>query len=392
VKPDSTSTSTLYDTLVGDAAACRRLSAAFYARVARDPILRPFFPGKTMTCAIEEFAAFLTQFLGGPAEHTQRRWWISLRESHSRFALGPRERDAWMKNMRQALAEADIPEPARGALRRFFEESSAYVVNQTTNEAPAPTPADVEAQSLDTELARCWSAQRALDETIAAIRTGDTDRTKALLACEPLAAYLNERQAVQAAVLAEMINRRTPEMLAYVQHTLSRTPALAREQYNGRTLLHEAAINANTALVELLLKLGAEPKAGVHTPLYSVGNECQTPGITPVITALVKAGADINSSEGPKQSTPLHMAARRDNAEVATALLDHGANIEARDSNGDTPLRRAVNCNQPNVAAVLVARGADPHSRGSRGLTPTLAARGAAMKEILASTVRTRGR
>src|SRR5262249_24945900 len=88
----------LYDAL-GGTASCRKLSTAFYARVARDPILRPLFPGKTFKCAIEEFTAFLVQFLGGPPEDTQRRWWLRLRESHSRFKIGPRERDAAMKNM-----------------------------------------------------------------------------------------------------------------------------------------------------------------------------------------------------------------------------------------------------------------------------------------------------
>src|SRR5437868_12455076 len=115
--------SDLYQSL-GGTAVCRRLSTAFYARVAKDPVLRPLFPGKTMTCAIEEFAAFLAQFLGGPVEDAQRRWWVSLRESHLRFKIGRKERDAWMRNMIQALDEAQIGEPMRSALREFFERSS----------------------------------------------------------------------------------------------------------------------------------------------------------------------------------------------------------------------------------------------------------------------------
>ena len=59
--------SNLYEA-IGGTAGCRGLSVAFYARVARDPVLRPLFPGKSFTCAIEEFAAFLVQFLGGPGD------------------------------------------------------------------------------------------------------------------------------------------------------------------------------------------------------------------------------------------------------------------------------------------------------------------------------------
>src|SRR3981081_2842948 len=120
---------------IGGSAACRKLSAAFYARWERDPVLRPFFPGKTFKCAIEELAAFLAQFLGGPPEDAQRRWWLSLRESHLRFKIGQKERDAWMKNMIQTLDDVEIEEPARDALRGLFERASAYVVN--VGQAPA---------------------------------------------------------------------------------------------------------------------------------------------------------------------------------------------------------------------------------------------------------------
>jgi len=81
---------------IGGATGCRALATAFYAHVEQDPILRPFFPS-TFTCAIEEFSAFLVQFLGGEPDATQRRWWLSLRESHDRFSLGPRERNAWLR-------------------------------------------------------------------------------------------------------------------------------------------------------------------------------------------------------------------------------------------------------------------------------------------------------
>ncbi len=50
---------------LGGEAGCKRLSAEFYARVGKDPVLRPLFPGKSHRCAIEEFAAFLIQFLNG---------------------------------------------------------------------------------------------------------------------------------------------------------------------------------------------------------------------------------------------------------------------------------------------------------------------------------------
>ncbi len=79
------------------------------------------------------------------------------------------------------------------------------------------------------------------------------------------------------------------------------------------------------------------------------------------------------------------MAARRGNLEIAEALLDCGADMDARDSLGDTPLRRSVDCGRIEVASLLLARGADVHSAGSKGLTTLLAARTSAMKQLLRS-------
>src|SRR3954447_4994299 len=113
---------------LGGEAGCKRLSAEFYARVGTDPVLRPLFPGKSLRCATEEFAAFLIQFLGGDEQQTQHRWWLSLRESHARFRIGAAERSAWLWHMGETLDMASLDEGARNALRQFFLHSSAYVI------------------------------------------------------------------------------------------------------------------------------------------------------------------------------------------------------------------------------------------------------------------------
>jgi hemoglobin len=369
---------------IGGTVTCRKLSASFYARVERDPVLRPLFPGKTLKCAIEEFAAFLAQFLGGPSEAAQRRWWLSLRESHLRFKIGPKERDAWMKNMMQALDDVPIEEPARSALRDLFERASAYVVN--VGQAPAVADDGGRPSSgIHREISRRWSAQRTLDEAVAAVHRGAADRAITLAEDSTFETYFN--RSVFAALLALMIGRGEGPMLDYVRGKLLADPRLAKEHYSGRTLLHGAAASGDLTTVELLLRLGADPDtadAGGHTPLYCLANECQGSGGAKVVRALVQAGASVDASDGVKRCTALHMAARRGNLQVAEALLDCGAGIEVRDSLGDTPLRRAVNCDKPGVAALLLARGCDMHSKGSKGLTPLLAARSSAMRRLFA--------
>lgn len=161
---------------VGGRSMCRRLSEAFYARVKRDSALQPLFPGKSMRCAVNAFAAFLAQFLGGPTEDAEERWWLSLRESHLRFKIGPKERQAWMSNMLKALEDLPVDEPVRRALRDLFERSSAYIVNIGQAPGESASPEDESQDRIYREISERWAEQRALDDLIAAIRDGDSRR------------------------------------------------------------------------------------------------------------------------------------------------------------------------------------------------------------------------
>jgi hemoglobin len=369
--------------MMGGTPGCRRLAVAFYARVALDPILRPLFPGKTFKCAIDEFSAFLVQFLGGPGTDTQSRWWLSLRESHQRFKIGPKERAAWMANMIQALEDVPIDQTLRTELRVFFQHSSAHLVNQGAENADKQS--ETPCNEIRTAISLRWHAQTVLDKAAAALRAGDAPRAIALAESPPLQSYA---PAVPFGLLVLMIRSSQSALLEHVLNKVSAEPALLHERYGGRTLLHEAAAVGSLTLVELLLGLGIDPDvkdAGGHTPLYAIGNQCFVGTADFVVRVLVRAGAHLDACDGVKRCTALHMAARRGNVQVARALLDCGAAIEARDSAGESPLRRAVNCDKVEVAALLIARGADIHSIGSKGLTPRLAARSAAMKRLLQS-------
>jgi hemoglobin len=328
---------------LGGEAGCKRLSVEFYARVGKDQVLRPLFPGRSLRCATEEFAAFLIQFLGGNEEHTQYRWWLSLCESHARFRIGPTERSAWLKQMGATLEAAPLDEESRKALRQFFLHSSAYVVGK---EAAGPE---------HEELAARWGEQRVLDRTISAIAGGHDHEALAL------APQFASRPSVFVGLMARMTQSGRAGLICFVVNALENEPSLATRRFSGRTLLHFASGTGCLDVVASLLRLGTDPnmqdRAG-HTPLYCVANECSSETGPELVRALVRAGADVNACGGVTRATALHMAARRGHVEVAQALLDCGAAIEAPDNKGDTPLQRAINCRQHMVAQLLVERRA----------------------------------
>ena len=327
---------------LGGEEGCRRLSAAFYARVGKDPVLRPFFPGQSLRCATEEFAAFLIQFLGGDEEQTQFRWWLSLRESHARFQIGPNARRAWLKHMEATLDAAPLDEATRKALRHFFSHSSAYVIRQDTSEP------DHE------ELAARWSEQRVLDSVIAAIVEGRDDETLAL------APRFASRPSVFVGLLARMLQSGRARLIHFVIDAAECDPSLATRRFAGATLLHFAAGAGCLEAVVSLLGLGVDPdlQGRGRTPLYCVANECASETGPEVVRALVRAGADVNACSGVTRATALHMAARRGHVEIARALLDSGAAVNARDRKADTPLQRAINCRKSAVSQLLLEYGA----------------------------------
>jgi truncated hemoglobin YjbI len=328
---------------LGGEEGCRKFSAAFYARVGKDPVLRPFFPGKSLRCATGEFAAFLIQFLGGDEEQTQFRWWLSLRESHARFKIGPDARRAWLKHVEATLDAAPLDDATRNALRDFFSCSSAYVIGRETGEPDHD------------ELAGRWSEQQVLDSVIAAIVEARDDESLAL------APRFALRTSVFVGLLARMVQSGRARLIHFVIDATENDPSVATRRFAGNTLLHFAAGTGCFEVVSLLLRLGADPNIhgrGNHTPLYCVANECASQTGPEVVYALVRAGADVNACGGVTRATPLHMAARRGHLEIARALLDSGAVVNVRDRKGDTPLQRAINCRKDEVSHLLLERGA----------------------------------
>jgi uncharacterized protein len=110
-------------------------------------------------------------------------------------------------------------------------------------------------------------------------------------------------------------------------------------------------------------QLATSPVGGpfkTPTPLHVVAD---WPGYFPnglqIVRILIEAGADPNTrGTGEHEETPLHWAASSDHVDVASALIEGGADIEMTDGSIGTPLDNAIGYGCWNVARLLVARGA----------------------------------
>lgn len=106
-----------------------------------------------------------------------------------------------------------------------------------------------------------------------------------------------------------------------------------------------------------------DDEGGSATPLHAAAD---WPGFFPrgpeMVAILIAAGADPSAAvEGSWHAeTPLHWAASSDDVEVAKALIDGGADIEATGASiaGGGPLDDAVGYGCWQVARLLVERGA----------------------------------
>ena len=114
---------------VGGEPTFRKLVDAFYAGVANDPVLRQLYPEADLAPAAERLRMFLIQYWGGPTTYSQRRGHPRLRMRHAPFAIGPRERDAWLRHMRAAVDGLDLTPEQATTLWQYLERAAIFMVN-----------------------------------------------------------------------------------------------------------------------------------------------------------------------------------------------------------------------------------------------------------------------
>jgi len=126
--------------------------------------------------------------------------------------------------------------------------------------------------------------------------------------------------------------------------------------------LMAAVLFADASCVKLLLDHGADPnatdKSGATALMWAVPDIAKA-------KLLVASGADVNASSKNLGRTPLLIAASYPGSvAVLQLLLDHGANIHAKDRRGMHALGRAALSADVEVVRFLVEHGCDPNESG----------------------------
>jgi len=140
--------------------------------------------------------------------------------------------------------------------------------------------------------------------------------------------------------------------------------------------LFDAVKENNTSAVLELLERGANPNAYqtflfrgyqeyrrsvLHVALRATderGFGVDVPENTELISALLDYGADVDARD-TSEFTPLRLAALRGKLDTVRLLLDRGADINARDHQGQTPLMVAAFSGDEFLLEELLQRGAD---------------------------------
>jgi ankyrin repeat protein len=179
---------------------------------------------------------------------------------------------------------------------------------------------------------------------------------------------------------------------AAVRAALARKADVNAPQIDGSTALHWAVERDDLELADILIRSGARVGARTREGVSAL-QLAATNGSAALLNRLLKAGADPNEPLSAAGDTALMMAARTGTVAAVRLLLEAGANVNAKESwGGTTPLMWAASEGHADAARMLIAAGADvsarsnyvaaANGRGFEGRTPLAGDAGAKVADF----------
>ena len=146
--------------------------------------------------------------------------------------------------------------------------------------------------------------------------------------------------------------------------------ALDRVSNSGSSPLHLATYHRQIDAISYLVKSGAATDVTDHdgkTPLHYAASE----GHRDVVEVLLKTSADFNAQDSGLR-TSIHIAAYERHLEAVKALAEKGADLQILDEDGWSPLHAAAD--SVDVAEYLINHGAQVNEAEKNGNTPLILA------------------
>ena len=155
---------------------------------------------------------------------------------------------------------------------------------------------------------------------------------------------------------------------AVIQLLIKQGAEVDLKDNEGRTPLSWAAQMGHKATVQLLIEQGAE--------VDSKDNEGQTPlswavgfGKEAIVQFLIEQGVEVDSKDNEGQ-TPLSRAAEEGEEAIVQFLIKQGAEVDLKDNEGRTPLSWAAQMGHKATVQLLIEQGAEVDSKDNEGQTP----------------------
>jgi hemoglobin len=125
------SSETPFELLGGDAG-IRRLVDRFYDLVDTAPEAKTIrtLHAASLAASRNKLHLYLMMWTGGPQTYVEERGHPRLRARHLPFSIGERERDEWLWCMDRALAEHEMPDGLRLALRERIHALADHMRNR----------------------------------------------------------------------------------------------------------------------------------------------------------------------------------------------------------------------------------------------------------------------
>ncbi|CAI9091816.1 OLC1v1026932C1 [Oldenlandia corymbosa var. corymbosa] len=159
---------------------------------------------------------------------------------------------------------------------------------------------------------------------------------------------------------------------------------------DGRTALFRAAANGDRPMVELLIKMNADPNIAEKHHGRSAIDVARDKGHDEVVKLLGRGEAVLRAARRGELKllelllqrgafvdfcdqhglTALHMAAIKGFKDAVLKLVEFGAALECQDAEGHTPLHMAVESGCLETVEVLIIRGANVNAMSKKGATP----------------------